>query len=61
VSRVLDGSTEHAIKNHLAIIIGFCELVLNETPPGDSRHADLQEILRAARELMIIFRRDPVR
>jgi len=58
---VLDPTTEHAIKNHLAVIVGFCELLLDETPPDDSRHADLQEILHAARELMIIFRRDPAR
>ena len=58
---VLDATTEHAIKNHLAVIVGFCELLLDETPPGDSRHADLQEILHAARELMIIFRRDSAR
>ena len=58
---VLDATTEHAIKNHIAIILGFCELLLNETPADDSRLADLQEIHRAARELMIIFRRERAR
>ena len=58
---VLDATTEHAIKNHIAIILGFCELLLNETAADDSRHADLEEIHRAARELMIIFRRDSAR
>ena len=57
-TRVLDSETEHTVKNHLAVIVGFCELLLSETPPEDARYADVQEINRAARELMAIFRRD---
>jgi hypothetical protein len=57
-ARVLDAETEHTVKNHLAVIVGFCELLLAETPPEDTRHADVQEINRSARELMAIFRRD---
>jgi hypothetical protein len=56
--RVLDSETEHAVKNHLAVIVGFCELLLADMPEHDSRHADVQEINRAARELMAIFRRE---
>jgi hypothetical protein len=56
--RVLDADTEHTVKNHLAVIVGFCELLLAETTPEDTRYADMQEINRAARELMAIFRRD---
>ena len=59
--RVLDADTEHTVKNHLAVIVGFCELLLAETPPEDSRHGDLLEISRAARELMVIFKRDTPR
>ena len=44
-----------------AVIVGFCELLLTETPAEDSRHADLLEINRAARELMAIFKREPHR
>ena len=55
--RVLDADTEHTVKNHLAVILGFSELLLAETPPEDSRHEDLKEIHHAARELMVIFRR----
>lgn len=54
---VLDADTEHTVKNHLAVIVGFCELLLADTPPEDTRHGDVQEINRAARELMIIFKR----
>ena len=56
--RVLDAETEHTVKNQLAVIVGFCELLLAETTPDDSRYADMQEINRAARELMAIFRRE---
>jgi hypothetical protein len=59
--RHLDPETEHTVKNHLAVIVGFCELLMTETPPEDSRHADLLEISRAARELMVIFKREQPR
>jgi hypothetical protein len=57
-SRVLDAETEHAIKNHLAVIAGFCELLIADTPPEDPRHADLQEMNRSARALIALFRTD---
>jgi hypothetical protein len=28
--RVLDADTEHTVKNHLAVILGLCELLLAE-------------------------------
>jgi hypothetical protein len=61
IGRVLDPDTEHTVKNHLALIVGYCELLLAETPPEDTRHADLLEISQAARELMVIFKRDTPR
>jgi two-component sensor histidine kinase len=57
--RALDRETEHAIKNHLAVIVGLCELLLAQTAPDDPRYADLQEINRATREVIAILRRDP--
>jgi hypothetical protein len=54
---VLDSETEHAIKNHIAVIVGFSELLLAQIEEGDGRHGDVQEIHRAASELMLIFRR----
>ena len=56
---VLDADTEHAVKNHLAVILGFCELLLADTPEEDHRHQDLQEINRAARALIALFKREP--
>src|SRR5829696_5556730 len=26
--RILDADTEHTVKNHLAVIVGFCELLI---------------------------------
>ena len=39
---------EHAIKNCLAIIVGYTSLLLQELPATDSRRADLIEIDKAA-------------
>jgi signal transduction histidine kinase len=40
--------TEHDLKNHLAIVLGYAELLLQEADPGDPRRADFEEIHRAA-------------
>lgn len=48
--RGLDPVAVHALSNHLAVILGFVELVLSETPPDDPRRADLEEIRQAAHE-----------
>ena len=56
--RIIDAETEHTIKNHLAVIAGFCELLLGDMPEDDPRHADLQEINRSVHALMAMFRSD---
>jgi hypothetical protein len=33
----------HDLKNQLAIILGFSEILLADTVPGGSRHADLED------------------
>ena len=40
---------EHALKNHLAVILGFSELLLQESPPGDPTRGDLAEIIKAVK------------
>ena len=40
---------EHTLKNHLAIILGYCDLLLSETSATDPRRADLLEIQQAAK------------
>ena len=39
---------EHSLKNHLAIVLGFAELLLEETDPADPRRPDFEEIHKAA-------------
>ena len=39
---------EHKLKNHLSIILGFTELLLQEAAPDDPRREDFQEIHKAA-------------
>ena len=53
----LDGAAVHALSNHLAVILGFIELVLSETKPDDPRRADLIEIRDAAAEMAKIIGR----
>ena len=42
----------HDLKNHLAVIMGFCHLLVSEAAPGDPRTRDLLEVHQAAREAM---------
>lgn len=44
----LDRPAVHALSNHLAVILGFIELVLAETRPDDPKRADLVQIREAA-------------
>jgi hypothetical protein len=39
---------EHKLKNHLSIILGFTELLLQEAAPDDPRREDFEEIHKAA-------------
>ena len=43
----LEAPVLHELKNHLSIIIGFCEMVLSELPDTDPKHDDLMEIRKA--------------
>jgi hypothetical protein len=47
----------HALSNHLAVILGFIDLVLAETKPDDPRRGDLNEIRDAAVEAARIIGR----
>jgi hypothetical protein len=39
---------EHTLKNHLSIILGFAELLLQDAAPDDPRREDFEEIHKAA-------------
>lgn len=47
-SRTLDSRTIHVLSNHLGVILGLVDLVLEDTPADDSRRKDLLEIKEAA-------------
>ncbi len=45
----LAGGVAHDFNNLLQTILGFCELLLANTPPADARHDDIDQIQRAAK------------
>ena len=45
----------HQFKNQLSIIVGFCDLLLADVPEDDSRHADIEEVHKAARAAMALL------
>jgi hypothetical protein len=48
---------DHALKNQLAIILGYADLLLADSNPGESRFEDLQEIHKAASHALALFDR----
>ena len=40
---------EHTLRNQLAIILGYAELLLQDATEDDPRREDFEEILKAAR------------
>lgn len=55
----LDAAAVHALSNHLAVILGFIELVLAETREDDPRRPDLLEIRAAAVKASTLLGRPP--
>ena len=53
--------TVHALKNYLAIILGYSDLLLEEAAADDPHRADYEEIRRAANAALAVLdgRRDP--
>ena len=45
----------HRLKNHLAIILGFTELLLGDCAANDRRRADLLEVDKAARDALALM------
>jgi signal transduction histidine kinase len=40
----IDPASVHRLKNKLAVILGFCELLLGEMPENDPHRADVEQI-----------------
>lgn len=53
---------DHALKNHIAIILGYVELLLQECAPDDPRREDLDEMHKAALAAVALLHpnRDPL-
>lgn len=50
----LESDLIHQFKNHLSIIVGFCDLMLAECIEDDVRRGDLIEIQKAAYAAMAL-------
>ena len=37
----------HQFKNHLSVVVGFCDLLLRELPEDDPKRTDILEIRKA--------------
>lgn len=48
----IDHARAHRLKNQLAIILGFCELLLNDMPEDDPRRADVLHIQAAGKSAL---------
>ena len=40
-------SVLHELKNHLSVIVGFCDLLLHDLPLDDPKRKDIGEMRRA--------------
>ncbi|MEP6916828.1 MAG: hypothetical protein ABJC89_14340 [Acidobacteriota bacterium] len=50
-----DSDFAHTLKNQLAIILGYADLLLADMAPEDARFDDLQEIHKAAVSAVELF------
>lgn len=48
----IEAANVHRLKNQLAIILGFCELLLEETSADDKKRPDLLQIQIAAKSAL---------
>jgi hypothetical protein len=52
----LDAVTVHGLKNQLAIVLGFCELLAGSLDQHDPRLADVRQIQSAARAALALLK-----
>lgn len=45
----------HDLKNQIGIVLGFSELILQDTQKDHPLRADIEEVLKAARQAMILI------
>jgi signal transduction histidine kinase len=49
----IDPAGVHRLKNKLAVILGFCELLLSEMPADDPHRADVEQMQQAGQSALI--------
>jgi hypothetical protein len=54
-SPIRDDEVIHRLKNDMAIIVGFCDLLLTVCSADNPRRADLLEIHRAAQDALALM------
>ena len=54
---IIDAAEEHALRNHLAIIIGYCDVLMRDAPLAEAVRADLEEIAQAATGALTLITR----
>jgi hypothetical protein len=47
----------HEFKNHMAVVVGFCDLLLSELPPDHPLRADLEQIHLASHAAVALLPR----
>jgi len=52
---VVDSPLLHQLKNHLSIVIGFCDLLLGDLPQDDPKRADIQEMRKAGQAALALL------
>jgi hypothetical protein len=50
-----DSRRLHNVRNHLSVILGFCDLLLVEIPADDRKHNDVLEMRKAALAAMSLL------
>ena len=55
MSNTLDNDSLHRLKNQLALVLGFCELLLDGMAPDDARRGDVLEIQKAGRSALALL------
>jgi sensor histidine kinase regulating citrate/malate metabolism len=51
----------HEFKNHLSVIVGFCDVLLRDLAEDDIKRQDVMEIQRAALAAVALLPRIPAR
>jgi signal transduction histidine kinase len=49
----IDPASVHRLKNKLAVILGFCELLLSEMATDNPHRADVEQILQAGKSALV--------